>query len=37
MDTFALINKYHVQMLAYFIGEAAPPRPTATARCSITR
>ena len=36
MDRFAALNRYHVTMFAYLL-ESCRRRPTATARCSITR
>ncbi len=37
MDTFARINRYHVQMLGVLPREAAAPRRTATAICWTIR
>ena len=36
MDQFAVINRYHVKMLGYFL-ERLRRRQTATGRCSTTR
>ena len=37
MDRFAMLNRYHVDAVRVFPRASCRRRPTATARCSITR